>query len=217
MSVPAKVAMGLGGAGVMGTGCYFAASNLSSSEKPKEKVSSRLIKGGFELLNFESETSVSQNWKDILTEYKKQETGSEKFSLTLDTSGSDEEKKNVDFLKGACKTLVDSEDESDGAYIKARRWCVVPKTVKEIFSKLNKKVLKNESSGSEDNDVWKLKIGKYDHSKLPLSGITWPSTGDDQKVSELKKGCKTLLEKTTKTYSKDFTTEYDTGISWCVA
>ncbi|AEW45216.1 hypothetical protein MHC_01750 [Mycoplasma haemocanis str. Illinois] len=217
MSVLSKLAMGLGGAGVVGTGCYFVVSNFSSPEKIKEKLSSRLAREGFDLLNFDSETSVSQNWKDILVEYKKQgEATSEKFPFSLAASGTDEEKKNVDFLKEACRILVDSEDESNDAYIKARRWCVVPKTVKEILGKLNKRNLKYENNESEDNDVWKSKIGKYDHSKLPLSGITWPGSGDDQKVSELKKGCKTLLEKTTKTYSKDFTTEYETAVSWCL-
>ncbi|AEG72744.1 hypothetical protein MHF_0472 [Mycoplasma haemofelis Ohio2] len=211
---PAQMACGLGAACAVGTGSYFALTRSSGDETPKIKLSEQLVKDGFTLLNFEDGNQAE--WTTILEKYK---AGSkEKFEgLNLLGDGeADHANKNIASLKGFCKALVGATDFSK-SYNKARRWCVVPKKVSEIFTTLKKTVLKNEDSQSENNDQWKIKIGSYDGKALPISGVNWSQTGETEQIKALKKGCKDLFAKDVKTYDDAFEEDYRTAERWCIA
>ncbi|AEG72773.1 hypothetical protein MHF_0501 [Mycoplasma haemofelis Ohio2] len=209
-----KAALGLGTVGVVGTGSYFAISGSSKQDNVpiKTKLSEQLIKDGFALLNFESSSTHSQEWTTVLGKYKT--SNKDKFSgVTLLENGQDHESKNIGALKEACKSLIEKTEFSE-SYDKARRWCVVPKGVKDILLGLKKQVLKH--GANEDVDLWKRKVAVYDHKDLPLAGITWPVSGEPEKISKLKEGCKALMEKDVKTYDEDFSADFKIAKRWCI-
>ncbi|CBY92441.1 hypothetical protein HF1_04330 [Mycoplasma haemofelis str. Langford 1] len=153
MSVASKVALGLGGAGAVGTGSYFAVSSLSkeNSPQPKTKLSKKLVDGGFDLLSFKlGRTDNSTEWNAILTKYK--DSGNKDLLEGVNISNVDTDDTNA--LKSACSSLMDLEDVSDEIYNKARRWCVVPKKVSEILGKLSKTILKNTSTDRSNDPLW---------------------------------------------------------------
>ncbi|CBY92323.1 hypothetical protein HF1_03150 [Mycoplasma haemofelis str. Langford 1] len=213
VSAPTKIACGLGATGVVGTGCYFAATNLATSRK--EKISDRLSKEKFTLLSFENGNEAE--WKLIVTEYEKQGTTYKLSGVNLASDGGDKEKKNIAALKLACKSLVDKEDVTEDSYVKARRWCVVPKKVKDVLSGLNRKILKHETSETQDDKIWTVKIGIYNHPTDSLPSVTWSQTDNSNRISELKKGCKELLAKDTQTHSEAFLSEYEKAYKFCTS
>ncbi|AEG72706.1 hypothetical protein MHF_0430 [Mycoplasma haemofelis Ohio2] len=217
---PAKMALGLGSASAVGTGSYFVAKNLQSQDAPKAKVklSEQLVKDGFTLLNFESGDTHKSEWSTILSKYKADTKDRlEGVSLSSEGGQADHEAKNINSLKLACKDLVGTEVASE-SYNKSRRWCVVPKGVKDSLVGQGKKVLNNEESKNDDRDSWAKKIASYDGKTLSLAGTDWSqATSEDSKITAIKKGCKTLLEKGTKTHDSEFSSEYETALRWCVS
>ncbi|CBY92399.1 hypothetical protein HF1_03910 [Mycoplasma haemofelis str. Langford 1] len=214
---PAKMALGLGSASAVGTGSYFAVKHLQSQDVPKAKVklSEQLLKDGFTLLNFESGDTHKSEWTTILSKYK--EDAKDRLEGVSISSEGDHEAENINSLKSACKDLVGVEVASE-SYKKARRWCVVPKGVKESLVGQGRTIPNNEESKSDDRDFWVGKISSYDGQTLPLAGTDWSQTREEaSKITAIKKGCKTLLEKGTKTHDSEFSSEYETAVKWCVS
>ncbi|AEW45140.1 hypothetical protein MHC_01370 [Mycoplasma haemocanis str. Illinois] len=213
VSAPVKIVCGLGVTGAVGVGCYFVAMNLSTSKK--EKLLDRLSKEKFTLLSFENGNEAE--WKKIVSEYEKHGTTNKLLGVNLVSTGNDKEQKNISAIKLACKSLVNGEDISEDSYVKARRWCVVPKKVKEVLISLNRKILKHEPSENQDDNIWTSKVGIYNHQTDNLPSITWNQSDNANKISELKKGCKALLDKDTLTYNEQFLSEYEKTYKICTS
>ncbi|CBY92336.1 hypothetical protein HF1_03280 [Mycoplasma haemofelis str. Langford 1] len=215
MSTLSKIACGTGATGAVGTGCYFVATNL---ETPKKKtISDRLSKEKFTLLSFKS--GNVEEWKAVLKEYEK-DGNTDKFDgVSLDTTSSDKDNKNIASLKSTCKDLVVKEDLSEDLYRRARRWCVVPQSIKVRMESLGVKVLDytNEKSSNSSWREWEEKIKTYTGTSILSTGSTWSSSGSDNdaKVGVIKTDCKTFLEGDSRSYDSDFEDKYKKAVTWC--
>ncbi|AEW45152.1 hypothetical protein MHC_01430 [Mycoplasma haemocanis str. Illinois] len=209
-----KIACGVGAMGVVGTGCYFVSTNLETSKK--KTIANRLSKEKFILLNFE--TGNLEEWKSVLKEYEKVGNVDKFDGISLDTTSSDKDGKNIASLKAACKDLVVKEDLSEDLYRKARRWCVIPQSIKDRMEALGDKILDytSEKSSNASWAAWEEKIKTYTGKEIISTGSAWSSpSSNDAKVDAIKKDCKSFLEGASRTYDSDFEEKYKKAITWC--
>ncbi|AEG73475.1 hypothetical protein MHF_1237 [Mycoplasma haemofelis Ohio2] len=209
MSIPAKYLAGLGGAGAVGTGAYFAIPS-SSSEKPKAlSVKDRLEKSGYSILNLNKNdtTKHATEWGQVKDAYGTETNANLKFA-----SVTTQDDNTIGGMKEACSSLLSSESDTSSDLEKARRWCVVPVTV---ASRIGDKLEFMDTSGDGDSSLWQAKLDEHkkSDSSIPKMTLT-PSSGDQASESDLKTECGKV--KDYKTFNKDFETFVLHAQNWCI-
>ncbi|CBY92280.1 hypothetical protein HF1_02720 [Mycoplasma haemofelis str. Langford 1] len=206
MNFAAKAAAGAGLTGSLAGGGY-----LVYTHNTKPTLEDRLIKDKFKILPLKAGKGNNEGWSIILAEYKK-DTATSKFSISLDSS----DDVNIEKLKVECTKALSGE-YSDASYSRAKRWCVVARSLKERLEDTGFRILDNTESTSTDDGEWVKKESIY--KDRDLSGIEddlKTAAGDKGKRKDvIKKGCKSLLEGDSKTFSDDFDDKYSKAEKIC--
>ncbi|AEW45106.1 hypothetical protein MHC_01200 [Mycoplasma haemocanis str. Illinois] len=201
-------------AGVGLTGSFAGGGYLIYIYNNKTTLEDRLLKDKFKILPLKAGKENNEGWSAVLTEYKKDTIPSQyKFSIPLDATSDDA---NIEKLKTECSKVL-SGKYSDSSYSKAKRWCVVVRSLKERLEDTGFRVLDNSEGSNNDDSEWIKKESVYRDGDL--SGIENDLTtaaGDKSKRKvAIKKGCKSLLEGDSKTFSDGFDDKYSKAEKLC--
>nr|WP_014272203.1 hypothetical protein [Mycoplasma haemocanis] len=178
----------------------------------KKTVGDYLRDEKFSLLSYKD--GNSSEWSKVLSKYKSSGEDSKFSDLNLDSG---EDNSNIFKLKEKCKAIVEGEFEK-GIHDKAKKWCVIPQSIKERMASLSDVALdySNEKSKNTSMDAWKEKIKTYKGNEGLSSNSTWSSVHDeDTKIEAIKKDCKSFLEGESRSYDSDFEEKYRKAITWC--
>ncbi|AEG72723.1 hypothetical protein MHF_0447 [Mycoplasma haemofelis Ohio2] len=205
MSILPKAAAGtLGAGGVIGGGILV---SQQLSKDNKNTLATKLQEDGFTLIG-----DNNTQWGDTLSKYNQVK---EKADEVFTTSTTD---LTVDQLKQKCSSLLQSETYSPNEKDKASRWCTIPISVKDRIEKQGRRVLSDTDNDQGDKDVWTTLVKSHlsSEAKNKMSvNITALNNQevDDARINEMRKGCKTLKDKTS--LDKDYLSDYSKFQDWC--
>ncbi|AEG73154.1 hypothetical protein MHF_0896 [Mycoplasma haemofelis Ohio2] len=167
----------LGGTGVVGAAAAGAYHYGSFSPKINT-IKDKLGKEKYQLLK----EGDSSHWTESLQKYKEKHPSESSY---------DERK-----MKGLCSNLLGKEDSHTEDYNKARKYCVVPKTISERLQILGVTLLNTDNA---DAAKWKSLSDEYKktgENDKKLSDLDKSKVEGDSNNDQLKNKCKEVAAKT---------------------
>ncbi|AEG73652.1 hypothetical protein MHF_1418 [Mycoplasma haemofelis Ohio2] len=209
-TTPEKLLLGsvsLGG--VVGGG--FLIKNYSSTPEDKS-LSSKLRSKKYELLSFNNDHD--SHWGNIADAYKTQTESNSKLKIN-NTTITGKETADLTSLKNACKAILEA-DFSQANYDLAIKWCVVPETVSSRMDKDGRKVLKLDSTDSQESTIWEDLMKKHNSettANKKFSDLTETLETGETGIAKLRGKCSSVKDK--KTYEADYESSYQKIHDFC--
>ncbi|CBY93358.1 hypothetical protein HF1_13500 [Mycoplasma haemofelis str. Langford 1] len=204
-----KAACGTAACGGVVGGSFLIKNSLNSEDK---SLAAKLKDQKYKLLAFDN--THNNHWTSIASAYKEQTTSKADLKIQgITISGTTES--DLTALKGACKSIVEA-DFSKANHDLAIKWCVIPETVSERISKDGKKVLKLDSTDSNEKSSWTSLVTKHKEvqgTDKKFSDLTLNTATDDNEISKLREKCKGIKDK--KNYETDYDSSYQKFSDFC--
>ncbi|OAL10553.1 hypothetical protein A6V39_00615 [Candidatus Mycoplasma haematobovis] len=155
---------------------------ISSTSEKSSPLRDKLEEEGFKVLDTSQD---SDEWKEVLAEYRKATTRS--FTGVSDAHITEAQ------LRSRCAEHLKQKSNAGHGYSLARQWCVKKEKMINVFKRGKRRILNVDTLTRRDFPLWERKLKELQRNKTKFKNISVPieesERAKNENINAIKKEC----------------------------